>query len=242
MAGDMTASLRSVVAMVEQLADQGCVDWPRPFQLDAGQRALVLAPHPDDETMGCGGLLIQHAAACGVACLTDGRHSDPAVPPETAATVRRGEFLQVMESLSLTDYKLFDVEDGQLAENLDRFADLDLGEFDYVFLPSPFEQHPDHLAVTPLVARLLRQRPYKEQLKLAFYEVWSTLPAPNSFVDLSGLAEAKRQLIATYASQVKQIDYPDRIMALNRYRGMVVHRPHAEVYTLVDARTFLRVA
>jgi len=40
----------------------------------SSDRLLVVAPHPDDESIGCGGLLLKHADKCDVAVLTDGRH------------------------------------------------------------------------------------------------------------------------------------------------------------------------
>ncbi len=62
-----------------------------------GRRPLVLAPHADDESLGCGGLLAQAAAAGlrpGVLVLTDGAGSHPGsvrYPPERLRAVREAE-------------------------------------------------------------------------------------------------------------------------------------------------------
>src|SRR3990170_3703757 len=55
---------------------------PPPLDRPPGSRILVLAPHMDDEALGCGGSLHRHVLAgesVTVAYLTDGRKGDPAL-------------------------------------------------------------------------------------------------------------------------------------------------------------------
>ncbi len=79
----------------------------------AGRRPLILAPHPDDETLGCGGLI---AAACEiglcpiVAILTDGTKSHPEsriFPPSRLRTLRECEALRAVKLLGLPEQNLF---------------------------------------------------------------------------------------------------------------------------------------
>ena len=70
-----------------------------------GRPLLVLAPHPDDESLGCGALLAQAFAGVGahVACLTDGAASHPGsrlVPPDQLAAIRRAEVLDAVAPLA----------------------------------------------------------------------------------------------------------------------------------------------
>jgi LmbE family N-acetylglucosaminyl deacetylase len=70
-------------------------------------RALILAPHPDDESLGCGGLI---AEACSkgqpplVVVFTDGAGSHPgsrAYPPARLRTIREAETLAAVACLGL---------------------------------------------------------------------------------------------------------------------------------------------
>ena len=36
-------------------------------------KILIVSPHPDDETIGCGGLLAKYGPQCDILMLTDGR-------------------------------------------------------------------------------------------------------------------------------------------------------------------------
>lgn len=66
---------------------------------------LVLAPHPDDETLGCGALIVAIAAAGGrihTAFVTDGSGSHPDAPGWSAARIaglRRGEARAALQCL-----------------------------------------------------------------------------------------------------------------------------------------------
>jgi len=78
----------------------------RPFSLPPGP-ILIVAPHPDDETLGCGGL-IAHAAHAGVAVhtifLTDGEASHdghPLLKPVDLASLRKAEALAALAALGV---------------------------------------------------------------------------------------------------------------------------------------------
>lgn len=102
-------------------------------------RRLVLAPHMDDESMGCGGLLAKHADECAVAVIAD------------SGPVRRAEFRRAMEVLGVTDVVELGMPDGYLDRSI---PDL-VGRIDALcrehrpqelYLPFP-SLHQDHIAV-----------------------------------------------------------------------------------------------
>jgi LmbE family N-acetylglucosaminyl deacetylase len=78
-----------------------------------GRRPLILAPHPDDESLGCGGII---AAACDaglapvVVILTVGAASHPGskqYPPERFRALRELEAMQAARSLGLPEQNLY---------------------------------------------------------------------------------------------------------------------------------------
>lgn len=105
----------------------------RPSLEDLASPALVLAPHPDDETLGCGGT-IAHKRRAGarvrVAFLTNGERSHPDLPPATLGTLRRREAVAAGRELGVPEAELtfFGLPDGGLARHREaakaRVADL----------------------------------------------------------------------------------------------------------------------
>ena len=119
---------------------------------------LVLAPHADDETLGCGGTIAAMRAAglaVTVAIATDGVGSDRlGRHPEVVAQVRRAEALDAARVLGVAedDVVFMDLPDGGLTERLDDLTNAVQGLIDemqpaQILVCSPIDQHPDHAAL-----------------------------------------------------------------------------------------------
>lgn len=100
---------------------------------------MVLAPHMDDESMGCGGLLAKHAEDCLVVVAAD------------SGEVRRAEFTRAMQVLGSPATIELGLDDGYLDRNI---PDL-VGRIDalcrehrptQLYLPFP-SLHQDHIAL-----------------------------------------------------------------------------------------------
>lgn len=123
-----------------------------------GCRALVLAPHPDDELLGCGGLLRLLAAEgrdLQLLAVTDGGASHPQSALWPAARLKQARALESMEALrrlgapGLPLLRL-GLDDGQVSAQADRLADaLDgmLRPGDVLIATWRMDGHPDHEAV-----------------------------------------------------------------------------------------------
>jgi len=190
-------------------------------------RILVLAPHPDDESIGCGGLLLKYPGQCDVVVLTDGRHGGLSGQDETeTVNLRKSEFERTMAFAGVRKWVFLGVEDGKLSENFEKFAELDINGYDAIFCPAPGENHEDHACVYEFLLKL------KPQVQIFGYEVWSALGNPSHYIDISDVVEEKKRLIAFYESQVAQVDYVSKVIGLNCFRGMLVYPAisYAEVY------------
>lgn len=217
---------------------------PVEFLLKPEDKCLILNPHFDDEVLGCSGLLMKYPDNFNIICLTDGskgQNRSNAEQIENLANVRKEEFLSVMKQLNINSYDFLEIEDGQLMYNFDKFKALDIADYDYIFAPSYFDNHKDHKAVTVLLQKLLKQRKHKSNLKICFFEVWSALPVPNYYVDITKLIEQKRKLISCYKSQLKFCNLIKAMLSLNTYRGVLVNVGWAEMFTVIDLKTFKKL-
>ena len=125
--------------------------------LPAGSRAVVVAPHPDDEVLSVGGLLAELArrehAVCVVA-VTDGEASHPGSDmwsPQSLATLRRNETQTALDRLGLASCALLrlGMPDGGVAAASDELARqlaACLTPADVVFSTWRLDGHPDHEA------------------------------------------------------------------------------------------------
>ena len=207
-----------------------------------GERLLVLAPHPDDEVIGCGGVVAQHLReqrAVRIVIATDGAEGGSPAAREDES--RRG--IALLGAAEVVFLGFADRALGADAAELIRAQLLDFRP-DLVLVPSPVEIHPDHVALArAFCAAVQRDETLFADLavtRVAFYEVSAPLPRPNALVDISDVAEAKYAAVAEHASQLALHDYVSYARGLNTYRAMTLPdresgKPkYAEAYFVVD--------
>ncbi len=215
---------------------------PKAIQVAFDTRLLILAPHSDDESIGCGGLLASYPEQCEVVCLTDGARGDPHIPVHQLIEIRESELANSMALAGVQNFRYLGIPDQSLNDAYQRFSGLSIANSDMIFLPNFLDQHPDHKAVTWLLQRLLREKPHKPSLQIAFYEIWGTLPVWNNFIELDDVLRVKKKaMIDCFVSQTKHIDYAHRIDCLNVYRGISVGKPAVEAYLLLSVDDFLKI-
>lgn len=239
-------------------------DAPRCVTTPPGSRVLVLAPHPDDESLGCGGTLHAYSRAgvpVRVVVLTDGRLGDPAlrelregdpkrVRGELALSERRrAEALAAMRELGIAHHDFLGARDGSLTEAVPdvaaRLAAV-ISEWrpDIVMLPFVSDRHADHFAANRCLmdaaARL--GRGWGAEVRCLGYETWSPVHA-NLYVDVTASMDAKRRAIRCHESQLAVIDYLGGMEAMNRYRAItgMVPGTHAEAFFMAPLEDYRRI-
>ncbi|MBV9187262.1 MAG: PIG-L family deacetylase [Acidobacteria bacterium] len=190
-----------------------------------GERLLVLAPHPDDEVIGCGGLVALH--------LREGRKVYVVVATDGAqagnAAQREAESRAALALLGDAPIVFLGFPDRELsgAHELDARLAAILREWkpDLIAVPSPLEIHPDHVALSrafcDLIARDTSLFADLAVASVAFYEVSAPL-RPNALVDITSVADAKYAAIATHESQSAVRDYTSYARGLNAWRTMTL--------------------
>lgn len=216
---------------------------PRKFELEKTAKCLILAPHADDETIGCGGLIAKNPTQFDVYCLTNGFKGIPEpISYEEKIAIRKKEFFETMEKAGVNYYHFFeDIDDKRLIMRYDKFKTISLSDYDYIFIPNILDQHRDHKSVAIMLKELMKDRPYKKNVKIVMYEIWSTLAAPNIYIDIEDTITKKINLLQNYKSQIKSHDYIRAVEGLNAYRGLAPHLQYAEAYCMLDVNDFKRI-
>ena len=223
----------------KQLAGLEPCPLPQALDLTQARKVLVFVPHPDDETLGCGGTLARLAPLCPVkvVLVTDG--SGAGGLPEGAGAVRQGEFVRALARLGVTDSLQLNQPDGAFVSSPDLKRQIEklLADYqpDWVILPSPLDYHRDHVRIAAFLEPLCRRATSVEQL--LFYEVWAPVPATH-VVDITDQVATKRLALTEHATAMVCGDYERAVDGLNNYRGLYLGKGRvAEAFWVEPART-----
>ncbi|HVS63142.1 MAG TPA: PIG-L family deacetylase [Thermoanaerobaculia bacterium] len=202
-------------------------------------RVLVIAPHYDDEAIGCGGLLAavaDSAARVVVLFLTDGGGgvedrpgAEAEVTTEDYTQRRRAESEQALGVLGIEESRHLGLADGALSQHLrplgaayrDALEEL---EPDLVLVPGPLETTPDHqasfAALHDALAGLRRGDRLDSLLQSTLFLAYEVNHPgyPDLLVDVSAHLERIERALACYQSQLERHDYTAAALGLRRYR------------------------
>jgi len=199
---------------------------------------LVLAPHPDDEAIGCGGTMVKHALAddrVSVVFLTSGELGLSSVTPGEAHRRREAEATAAGEHLGVAECRFLRLPDWGLESRIEDAAGalapiLASMQPALIYLPHPGDDHPDHRACLPIIraARRIVPGPHCE---LRGYEVWTPLPVWHLCNDIGLTMDRKLAAIAAYTSQLAQYRYDRAAVGLGQFRGALAGKcEFAEVF------------
>jgi len=178
-------------------------------------RVLIVAPHPDDEAMGCVGTALLHVRSGDRVCIavaTDGRQSKVIADPTEMARQRRRESsnaasLMHIERLELLDLPEGDWSIGQLQAPLR--ALIEEIQPGVIYAPSRIDFHPEHFKVAHALALALGQisTPLMDNIRVRVYQVQVPLNPlmSNVVTDVSAVVEDYEAVLRTYESQVGSI-------------------------------------
>jgi LmbE family N-acetylglucosaminyl deacetylase len=211
---------------------------PQPLPPGAATRlapasTLVLAPHFDDEVLGCGGLLAAQAKAGAevrVLFLTDGSGGIEAIENRPAYASRRArEAAAAVKELGVTGFEVVAIPDGELDERLDEAAAairraIDAQRPARILVPSPLEVTADHRAAFAALHLCLtgvrdgdELAPAVRGLEVLVYEV-NHPGYPDLLVDVSGELATIERAMARYSSQEERHPYLRSALGLRQFR------------------------
>lgn len=214
---------------------------PTEFVFSQDTKALCLCPHADDESIGMAGVLCKFNKNFNVVLLTDGRKGVKELSVDEVIKLREDEFSSAMKVADIQGFSFLRIKDKHLIDEYEKFKTIEIANYDYIFLPNIIDQHPDHKAVSLLLNKLLDEKKHKPNLKICFYEVWSTLALTNSYIDISDIHEKKREMLNCYKSQIATKDYEYYALGLNAYRGMFKDKKFVEAFCVLEVKDFQNI-
>ena len=220
---------------------------------------LVVAAHPDDEVLGCGGTIARHADAgdqVQVLIVAEGATSRQ----EQRDRIQAGDELSALAQaaqmagsiLGAAGVELLDLPDNRL-DSLDRLdlikrleERIDRHQPQVVYVHHAGDVNVDHRRLHEAVVTACRPIPGHPVQRLLSFEVASSsewqppgsAPAfqPNWFVDISDQWQRKREALVAYASEMRPWPHARSLEALEhlaRWRGAQVGVEAAEAFCLL---------
>jgi LmbE family N-acetylglucosaminyl deacetylase len=156
----------------------------------AARSALVFAPHPDDETLGCGGTILRKRSAgsrVNVAFMTDGKSSHASLlPAERLSAIRQAEAVSACRALGLPpdDVRFLAFPDGQLSAYEDAAIDVVSGLLrglrpEDVFVPLANDGTSDHEATFRVVLKSIKNErcaTWLHEYPIWAWNIWPWVP------------------------------------------------------------------
>ncbi len=218
-----------------------------PISRITADKVLVLAPHPDDDVLGCGGLLAELSEAGAkikAVYFTDGsRGNREAKFSENLIAQREEESVEAGKVLKISEQKFLRLPHNSLKSSIELAAiirkEIEFDKPDLILAPSFEEPHPDHLAV--LEALNLGLKNYTEGLNIWLYEVFGTGRLNRLFI-IDDFVAVKTEALKCHKSQYKIKKYDEAILSLNKFRALSAGiGNYAEGYYSTGPRTFQKL-
>lgn len=211
-------------------------------------RILVIAPHPDDETIGAGGTIARSIAEGDEVFLCIVTLAN--LPPwsENIAAIQKKQVEQVQKIygikqvffLDFPTVRLNTVPNMELTSALQRVVDEVKPEIVYTSSACAINQ--DHRLVFDATLVATRPLPASPVRRLLCYEIGPTLRfgnsafVPNVYVDISDFLDKKLAAMACYKTELREMPHPrslEGIKLIARERGLSVGLKMAECFQLI---------
>jgi LmbE family N-acetylglucosaminyl deacetylase len=203
---------------------------------------LVIAPHPDDESIGCGGTICLHADRgdrVSAVFLTSGEKGMTDLSVRDARRIRERESEDAAGILGISSVTFLRRPDEHLEQDIPNAAQalkpiLEREKPEVIYLPHERDFHRDHRASVPIVHTAVRACGIAAPALLS-YEVLTPLTEYDRAEDISPVIQRKLKAVCAHRSQVRQFRYDRALRAMNRFRGVVAGAGlYAEVFRFAN--------
>jgi N-acetylglucosamine malate deacetylase 1 len=216
-------------------------------------KVLVVAVHPDDETLGCGGTLLKHKSKGDEIhwmIATDIRNSDDfneSVVEERDGEIRKVEKLYGFDSVTVLGLSTTNVDQYSMNDLINKISSvINRIKPDIIYLPFKDDVHSDHKYIFDTAYSCTKSFRYPFIKKVYMMEVLSETEfsvstkensfIPNVFVDISNYMDRKIEAMSVYKSEMSEHPFPRserNIRALATFRGATSNCNYAESFMLI---------
>lgn len=212
-----------------------------------GKKLLILAPHQDDEILGCGCLIekaLESKGAVKCVYMTDGSRSvSDELTPDAMKEMRKLEAMRLAENMGMEEPVFLGCPDGSLKPDDERAIKdvaktIDDYRPDAVFIPYFLDGHSDHTAVSGIYLASLKMLRGHKEYDTYCYEINSPISVygVSHYFDCTGYLEAKSDAMSFYSSQTMSFE---SIFAMNRLnRILASSKEGAELFKRIELRTY----
>ena len=216
-------------------------------------KILVISPHPDDETLGCGGTILKHKDIGDkiywliIANISVKNGWDRDIVEERQKEIETVAEMYGFEKTFKLDYPTAKLDIIPIQEIIKSVSKVILEiKPEIIYLPNRTDVHTDHQITFKAAYSCTKNFRYPFIKKILMYETLSetefspALPenafVPNVFIGITNYIEQKIEIMSIYKSEIMKYPLPrslDSIKALARYRGSQIGVEYAESFVLI---------
>ncbi len=214
---------------------------------------LVIAPHPDDETLGCGGTLLRHVSEGDKVFWLIG----------TTISLKKGfclervesrqkEIKNVCEDYKFTSYRQLDfntteldqVPRNELIQEISKYVNE--VQPHTIYIPYRNDIHSDHAQIFDASVACTKSFRYPFVKKVCVYETLSETEfgmrlddsgfKPNMWVNITDYLDRKIEIMKIFESELGNHPFPrsiENIIALAKLRGSTANTDAAECFVIL---------
>ena len=215
---------------------------------------LVISPHPDDETLGCGGTILKHEDIGDkiywlIITNIDAKNGwNRNIVEKRQKEIETVAEIYGFEKTFKLDYPAAKLDTMPIQEIIESISKV-IFEIkpEVIYLPNRSDVHTDHQITFKTAYSCTKNFRYPFIKKILMYETLSetefapALPentfTPNVFVDTTKYFEKKLEIFKIYKSEVMEEPFPRSLKvveAFNKYRGSRIGEKYAEAFVLLE--------
>lgn len=211
------------------------------FKINIDTNCLVLSQYPGAETKGLGGLIAQHPKNFEVLCFTNGSSLLEEFDSVKSASIKKQQFTQIMKSIRIKGFKLFDIDDKTLKNHYSTFKKIDISEADYIFVPNVYDNNIDTIALLKHFKEILKNKEHKDNLKIVMYESDFPLCTLDYYADISHIIGTKKKMLETYYPTDKFPHLANKILGMNAFRSIQHKCDFCEAFMAFTTDEFMKI-